>query len=187
VNELGDVSALAPSVVRVFAVVEIDPETRRAGFLERIRDREMARDPEHYERVAGSLLDPEKLRLLVSLSAEIDHGKRIQGEKRWDLGISGPRRGIGAIWHRYHGPLPDDPAERDELLQSHRVGVYDIEDAINQMLGRDPALHRPPRLSWGNLVKALVSAGVNVTEEDLIAAPLVVELSPEVQAELAAP
>jgi hypothetical protein len=170
----------------VFAVVETNPEDRRAGFLERIRDREMARDPEQYERFANSLLDSGMLRLLVSLSAEIDDGQRIQGIKRWDLGISGPRRGIGAIWHRYHGPLPDDPGEREELLQNHRIGRHDIEDAINQMLGRDPTLHRPPRLSWGNLIRTLLDAGIDITEDDLIAIPLVVELAPEVQAKLAA-
>ena len=57
---------------------------------------------------------------------------------------------------------------------------------INQMLGRDPTLHRPPRLSWGRLVGALSEAGIRVTERDLIAAPLTVELAPEVQAELTA-
>jgi hypothetical protein len=52
------------------------------------------------------------------------------------------------------------------------------------MLGRDPTLHRPPRVSWDNLITALGEAGVSVTEQDLIEAPLTVELAAEVKAEL---
>jgi len=52
------------------------------------------------------------------------------------------------------------------------------------MLGRDPELHRPPRLSWGNLIKALAEHGIQVTEDELINAPLTIDLHPEVQAEL---
>jgi hypothetical protein len=70
------------------------------------------------------------------------------------------------------------------VLREHRVGLPDIEDGINQMLGRDPTLHHPPRLSWGNLISALQDAGVAVTERDLIDAPLTIELTPELQTEL---
>jgi hypothetical protein len=52
------------------------------------------------------------------------------------------------------------------------------------MLGRDPDLHRPPRLSWTNLITTLTVHGIQVTEQDLINAPLTVELRPEVRAEL---
>ena len=50
--------------------------------------------------------------------------------------MSGPRTGI---WHRWHGPqLPSDPAEADRIvLLEHRVDLNDIQDGINQMLGRD--------------------------------------------------
>lgn len=64
------------------------------------------------------------------------------------------------------------------------MDLNDIEDGINQMLGRDPELHHPPRLAWHNLISALSGAGINVAERDLIAVPLIVELSLEVQAEL---
>ena len=69
------------------------------------------------------------------------------------------------------------------MLFEHCVDIHDIEDAINQMLGRDPALHRPPRLSWQNLIRALEQAGIQVTERELILSPLTIELAPEVQAE----
>ena len=71
------------------------------------------------------------------------------------------------------------------MLFEHWAGLHDITDGINQMLGRDPTLHRPPRLSWDRLMAALTSAGVNVTEQDMIDAPLEVELLPEVSADLA--
>jgi len=60
----------------------------------------------------------------------------------------------------------------------------DIEDGVNQMLGRDPRLHRPPRLAWDSLIAALGSAGIDATEEQLIETPMTVELDGEVQAAL---
>jgi hypothetical protein len=103
-----------------------------------------------------------------------------------DFGISARRSGLGAIWHRYRGPrLSQDPAEEADLLnRSYRVGLTDIQDAINQMLGRDPEQHRPPRLAWGQLINALADAGVVVSEQELIDAPLKIELSPEVTAQV---
>ena len=126
--------------------------------------------------------DAENLSLHISLSAQDSTGRRIHTSGR-DFGISGPRRGI---WYRWHGPpLPDDPELADRMmLFEHRVDINDIEDGINQMLGRDPSLHRPPRLAWPNLIGALEQAGVPAGERELIDAPLTVELTPEVQAEL---
>ena len=94
---------------------------------------------------------------------------------------------MSVIWHRYRGPqLSQDPADEAELLdRSYRLGLTDIEDAINQMLGRDPEQRRPPRLAWGRLIEALADAGMVATEQELIDAPLTVELSPEVEAEIA--
>ena len=124
----------------------------------------------------------ENLNLHVSLCAEDNSGRRIHSGRR-DFGIGGPRRGV---WHRWHGPpLPDDHEQAERLmLFEHRVDIHDIEDSINQMLGRDPELHRPPRLSWQNLIRALEQAGIQVTERELILSPLAIELTPEVQAEL---
>jgi hypothetical protein len=54
------------------------------------------------------------------------------------------------------------------------------------MLGRDPELHRPPRLSWDGLQRALAEQGMNVTEQQLIDAPLELVLSESARAELGA-
>jgi hypothetical protein len=133
----------------------------------------------------GAQADPDTLHVRVRLSALLKDGATVTSAGD-DFGISTPRRGVGAIWHRYRGPrLSDDPATEAEVLnRRYRVGRADIEDAINQMLGRNPKLHRPPRLSWGQLIDALADAGVTVTEQELIAAPLAIELTPEVQAQL---
>jgi hypothetical protein len=122
------------------------------------------------------------LSLHVSLSAKDSVGRCIRTPGR-DFGISGPRRGV---WHRWHGPsLPEDRNETERpALTEHRVDVHDIEDGVNQMLGRDPSLHHPPRLSWHNLIHVLDEADVPVTERELIDVPLTIELTPEVQAEL---
>jgi hypothetical protein len=120
--------------------------------------------------------------LQVCLAAEDRDGRRIHS-KGTDFGMSGPRRGV---WHRWHGAqLPSDPAEAERIvLREHRVDLNDIEDGINQMLSRDPALHHLRGWRLHNLISALSDAGITVADRDLIAAPLMVELSPEVQAEL---
>ncbi len=122
--------------------------------------------------------------MTVRLAADLDDGCRVAAG---GFGFGGPRNGVAAIWHRYRGPqLSDDPEEQWRLLnETYHVGVSDIEDAINQMLGRDPDQHRPPRLSWGHLIDALAAVGVTMTEEELIALPLHIELSDEVKAEIA--
>ena len=126
--------------------------------------------------------DLEHLSLHVRLSAELGDGRRITA-RTGHFGMSGPRRGI---WHRWHGPpLPADPEDANRLmLMEHHVDRHDIEDGINQMLGRDPDLHQPPRLAWDGLIAALAEVGVHVTERDLIETPLKLELTSDVQAEL---
>lgn len=126
---------------------------------------------------------PDSLSLSVSLSAALSDARVIAGGPGRDLGLGGPRRGI---WHRWHGPaLPDDPADAKRIaLREHRVDIHDIEDGINQMLGRDPTLHRPPRLSWSRLIDALTATGLHVSEQTMIDTPLTVELMPDVESEL---
>lgn len=81
--------------------------------------------------------DPNHLYLRVALSAVLSDGTTIATGPH--LGIGGPRRGIGAMWCRYHGPpLPEDEDERIHLLRDYCVGREDIEDAINEHLARDP-------------------------------------------------
>ncbi|MGO9907208.1 MAG: hypothetical protein ACLPY3_16060 [Solirubrobacteraceae bacterium] len=122
--------------------------------------------------------------MTVMLAADLDDGRRVTAR---GFGCGGPRNGLAAIWHRYRGPqLSDDPVENDRLLnETYHVGLSDIEDAINQMLGRDPDQHRPPRLSWGHLLDALADVGIKMTEKELIALPLNIELSDQVKAEIA--
>lgn len=55
-------------------------------------------------------------------------------------------------------------------------GQHTIDDMINIGLGRDPELHRPPRLSWDGLIFALAEVGIDVTEDELITTPLIVEI-----------
>jgi hypothetical protein len=65
------------------------------------------------------------------------------------------------------------------------VSLSDVQDAVDQMLGRDPEQHRPPRLSWEGLLNALETSGVRSSEQELIAAPLIVELSDDATSEIA--
>jgi len=114
--------------------------------------------------------------MTVTLAADLDDGRRVTAG---GFGFGGPRKGIAAIWHQYRGPqLSEDPEENERLLrETYHVGLPDIEHAINQMLGRDPDQHRPPRLSWGHLLDALAEVGIKITEEELITLPLDIELS----------
>jgi hypothetical protein len=122
--------------------------------------------------------------MMVTLAADLDDGRRIHAG---GFGFGGPRKGTAAIWHRYRGPqLSEDPEENERLLrETYQVGLPDIKDAINQMLGRDPDQHRPPRLSWNHLLDALVEVGIEIAEEELIALPIDIELSDQVRAEIA--
>jgi hypothetical protein len=156
-------------------VARVDLQSR---VLEQIRVQAEAGDAGSPKRVQTTNANSESLNVYVSLSAHTSDGRHIRTDGP-DFAVAGPRRGPGAIWHRYHGPRP-----AAIFARTYRVGPPDIEDAINQMLGRDPKLHRPPRLAWNNLITALAKAGVDVSEQALIEAPLTVELGPEVQAEI---
>jgi hypothetical protein len=102
--------------------------------------------------------DPDKLHVSVRLTALTADGVSVTSD-RDDFGIT--------LWRHVPGL------------------TRDIEDSINQMLGRDPKLHRPPRLAWGGLTDALTGTGIVVTEEELIEAPLTIELSPEAKVQIA--
>jgi hypothetical protein len=104
---------------------------------------------------------------------------------RGRLGAGGQRRGIAAIWKRYAGPaLPDDPEARRRALDAYRVQRHDIQDAVNQLLGRDPEQHRPPRLAWDGLIQVLHDHGTDLGEVELIAMPFQFEFSPSALAAL---
>jgi hypothetical protein len=175
VRDEREADAARSSVRRVFARV-----TLQSSWLRELGEPAVDQ-PGEGKRLIHLFGNPGDLRVLVSLSAEDRDGRRIDSGAL-DFGMGGSRCGV---WHRWHGPpLPVDAAEANRLMQDHRVDVHDIEDGINQMLGRDPELHHPPRLSWQNLISALAKVSISVTERDLIEVPLTIELTPEVQAEL---
>jgi len=111
------------------------------------------------------------------LFAESPTGRRISVTPA-TLGAGGQRRGVSAFWKRYSGPpLPEDPDAQRRVLDGYHVQRHDVEDAINQLLGRDPEQHLPPRLSWDPLIDLLCEHGVTVTEDELIAMPFEFEFS----------
>jgi hypothetical protein len=153
-------------------------------------ERQAARDtPSEDGRIRQLVVDDaDRLAVTGRLFAETSKGERLTCT-RLAIGIGLWRRGPSAIWKRYVGPpaLPQDPIERDRFLDDYRVRSQDIEDAVNQMLGRDPDQHRPPRLSWDTLAELLSAHGVELSESQLIALPFRCELSPEVAAQIEAP
>lgn len=77
-----------------------------------------------------------------------DRSRITVGSSTMGMGAGGQRRGTAAIWRRYAGPpLAEDPDARRRELDAYRVQRHDVEDAMNQLLGRDPKMHRPPRLT----------------------------------------
>ena len=113
----------------------------------------------------------------AQLLAENRAGTRVRAA-HGGMSAGGQRRGSAAIWRRYTGPpLPDGLEARRRALDDYRVQRQDVEDAINQLLGRDPEQHHPPRLSWDPLIACLLEHGVTVTEDELIAMPFVFECS----------
>ena len=172
-------------VSRVVACVDLETGEHKRAIVESFRDSQWAEDPEALEKIEEGVLDATKYRMNVSLAAQTSDGQRISTGGS-DFSFGGPKRGLAAIWRRYRGPrLSDDPQEHERLLaESYHVGLPDVEDAINQMLGRDPDQHRPPRLSWDKLLVALADEGIKFSEQELSALPLVIELSPEAKTEL---
>ncbi len=128
--------------------------------------------------------DSERLSVSARLFADGDDGERIE-VARSTMGSGMWRRGFGAIWKRYQRPepLPEDEQAQLRMLEGYRVQRYDVEDAVNQLLGRDPEQHRPPRLAWEPLIELLAKRGVSVTEDKLIAMPFVFEFSDALQAQ----
>ncbi len=114
---------------------------------------------------------PDKLHVSVRLTALTADGASVTSD-RDDFGITLPRH------------VPRRQRSRSTASATEKL-TRDIEEAINQMLGRDPKVHRPPRLAWGGLIDALAGSGIVVGEQELIDAPLTIELSPEARAQIA--
>ena len=131
--------------------------------------------------------DPDRLAVLARLYAQLESGMRLVADRR-AMGIGMHRTGPSAIWRQYVGPpaLPSDPIEQERFLAQYRVRRRDVEDAVGQMLGRDPEQHRPPRLSWETVIDRLAEAGTELSEQQLIGLPFRCEFSARLRAELAA-
>lgn len=114
---------------------------------------------------------PDKLHVSVRLTALTADGASVTSD-RDDFGITLPRH------------VARRQRSRSTALATEK-STRDIEQAINQMLGRDRKLHRPPRLAWGGLIDALAGTGIVVGEQELIDAPLTIEVTPEARAQIA--
>jgi hypothetical protein len=173
------------SVKRVIAYVDLESRAAKEATAQRFRESHWADKRQELERIVSSILDPAKYQMNVTLTAELDDGRQITGG---GFSFSGPRDGVAAIWHRYRGPeLHENLVEHERLLhQTYHVAMSDIQDAVDQMLGRDPEQHRPPRLAWDGLQDALATQGITVSEQDLTTAPLKLVLSDAATAEIRA-
>jgi hypothetical protein len=127
-------------------VVSVTAHVELGSGRQIIRAPELGAEVEEIAAAAHS--DPERFHLNVRLSALTESGERVSSPHA-DFGIGGPRRGVGAIWHRYRGPqLSEDPDEETELLnQTYRLGLSDIQDAITTTTG-DLGDHRARAARW---------------------------------------
>lgn len=133
---------------------------------------------DHVGAVVHVAASGEQWQASAQLFAEDRTGRRLLAT-HGGMSAGGQRRGISAIWKRYVGPpLPDDPEAQRRALATYRVQRHDVQDAINQLLGRDPEQHRPPRLAWDGLIRELHEHGTDLGEEELIAMPFEFEFSP---------
>lgn len=139
---------------------------------------------DHVSAVVHVVISRDEWSTEATLFAVSADGSRITATPS-HMGAGGPRRGIAAITKRYAGsPLPEDPDPRRRVLDAYRVQRHDVEDAMNQLLGHDPEMHRPPRLSWDPLIELLAELGKVVSEEQLIAMQFRFEFSAEALAAL---
>ena len=145
---------------------------------------EMTFDIDHVGAVVDVAITDEKWSADATLFAVGVDGSRIMMNSA-SMAAAGPSRGFGAVTKRYAGPpLPEDPDARKRVLDAYRVQRYDVEDAMNGMLGRDPEMHHPPRLSWEPLIELLAEHGKVVSDQELIATPFQFEFSVEALAAL---
>lgn len=144
------VVAAAPvtRVVKVIATVHLEAAGPASLAEQRFRTRRVT---------------PRPLSLLVSLSAMLDTGGRI--DRKWDFEMDRPCEG-----------LQDIEREINLMLGRH--------PSVNRILGRD--LHRAPLGAWDQLIASLAAERIQVDENELIEAPLTVELDAEVAAALQA-
>ena len=115
--------------------------------------------------------DSDQLIVAATAFAETQDAQRIQPpQSHIELGLW--CSGVRAIWKCYTGPpLPAQPSEELAVLQNYRLQRQDVEDAVNQMLGRDPEQAAPPTLSWAPLIAALRVHQIEATQEELLAVP----------------
>ena len=141
-----------------------------------------AQDALHFGLGQRELSD--RLAIQARTFAETRNGQRIL-PAYWHMSIGLWRSGANAIVKGWRGPpLPTDPEEEMRALEEYRLQLHDIEDAINQMLGRDSEQTSPPRLSWGPLVSALDDEGIRISEAELIDLPFAFEFSEQLLAEI---
>ena len=122
-------------------------------------------DPKRVGRLAirpATETNKDRLVIQARTFAESDDGRRI-APAYWHMSIGLWRNGANAIVKGWRGPpLPTDPEEEMRALEEYRLQLHDIEDAINENLGRDPEQTPPPRLSWGPLVRVHDFFGVGL-------------------------
>jgi hypothetical protein len=174
----------AAVIRQVRATAQLESMARRRKLLDGILALED--DDRRREGFTTSLLSPRRLYLSVGLAADISDGRRIATSGR-DFSLSTEMVEVETIRHGDHvrpigSPSPD--TSTSGLDPTCRVRLKEILDAMDTMLGRNPDMHRPPRLAWGNLIIALDKNGVQATEPMVIAAPFVVDLRPELRAVL---
>jgi hypothetical protein len=92
-----------------------------------------------------------------------------------DFTLAGP---LSGAWHRLH----DRPPGRRPT--AYRACRRDIEDGIDQMLGRHPSSQQLPALGWGPLITTLRQSDISMSEDELISTTLIVEFDPAVDAAL---
>lgn len=70
-------SIQAHRVRRGHAAVTLEPRAEREAFIEQVRAREEARDAEFFRHFSSALLAPERRRVYVTLSAEMEDGSLV--------------------------------------------------------------------------------------------------------------
>lgn len=127
---------------------------------------------------AGPKQRPGHLTVKGQLFVELDDGSRVRIDG--SISVGGPRRGLGAIWERYDGPITD----QDELDRTYRVAATDVEQALRVLVAED---RHPADWDgiWEDVSFQLAAHGVLATSEQLAAAPLAVEFDDALLEELA--
>ncbi len=143
---------------RIIATVSLSPEDRKrvSALIAQLP----GLTPERLQQTLDDRFSPDRMHLCVSLGAELDEGAVVSSGTT-DMAIGGLSKRDLLMAASTERPSPEQSLAEARRIHGPDVmrGASTIDEYVDQLLGRDPTLHRPPRLAWGTSSERSVRPG----------------------------